>query len=773
MATSLSVLGHAVQRREDPDLLRGRARYVADLPAPGELRAVFVRSQQAHARIVGIDTEEAATAPGVVAVLTAGDLKVGDLGEQTQPGGPRPGQWRPAGGPRQELARPCLARDRLRFVGESYAVVVADTQAAAVDAAELVLLEAEELPPVTDPEAAAGEGSELLFPEHGTNLVVDMPPDDDGDVLEGSDVVVSARFFNQRLAAVPIEPNGALAVPGPDGDLTLWVSTQSAFRVRTDVCATLGLEPSAVRVVAPAVGGGFGAKGGTYPEQVIVAALALRLGRPVRWVETRSENLLAMTQGRAQVQEVELGARSDGTLVGYRTRTLTDFGAYTWRGAFSTGTTRVMGAGVYRLPRICQRSMGVVTNKSPLGPYRGAGRPEATAMIERSMDLLAAELGIDPAEIRRRNFVRPEEFPFRAVTGALYDSGQYELALDQALSLAGYEELRAEQRRRREAADPRLLGIGISCFIEISGSGGEYGAVRVEEDGTVTVHSGSSPHGQGHETVFAQVAASVLKVDLEAVRVLHSDTGLVARGVGTFGSRSGQLAGSAIFRAGEAVVAKARELAAQLLEADPDDVVQQDDGTFAVAGVPTRSLSWGELARQAEAGEGLKPMESGLAAEVDFTQPDSSFPFGAHVAVVEIDSETGHVELRRIVAVDDCGTVLNPLVVTGQVHGGLAQGIAQALFEAVEHDDTGTPLATTLAEYLVPSAADLPSFDLGHTVTPSPRNPLGAKGVGEAGTVGSAPAIQNAVLDALAPYGVRHLDMPLAPERVWRAIQGI
>ena len=431
-----------------------------------------------------------------------------------------------------------------------------------------------------------------------------------------------------------------------------------------------------------------------------------------------------------------------------------------------------MGSGVYRIPRIAFRSMAVVTNTTPTGPYRGAGRPEAAALLERAMDLLAAELDLDPAELRRRNFIPPGEFPYRTPTGATYDSGDYAAALDRALELAGYDRLRAEQAARRGAGDRRLLGIGISSYAEISGVGGEFGAVSVEPDATVTVTTGTSPHGQGHETVFAQIAASVLGVPFESVRVVHSDTAVVPRGVGTFGSRSGQLGGSAVFRAGEAVVARARELAAHLLEASVDDIVRLDDGRFGVAGVPARALSWADLAA-ASADGAARPggTDGGLRATHDFEQ-EATFPFGAHVAVVEIDADTGAVTLLRLVAVDDCGTVLNPTIVEGQIHGGLAQGVAQALYEAVMYDTDGNPLTSTLADYAVPGPTELPNWETAHTVTATPHNPLGAKGVGESGTTGSTPAVQNAVVDALRPYGVRHLDMPLTPERVWRAMAG-
>lgn len=763
---STSILGHAVQRREDPRLLDGSARFVADIPAEAALYAQFVRSPVAHARIVAIETKAASAEAGVVEVVTAADLGLPPL--PIMPPSPR--------GPEPFLERPCLAVDRVRFVGEAVAVVVAENPQAAIDAGELVELDLDPIDPVVDPLAALEPGAPLLFPPNGSNVVYhEGPGEDEDDPLAGADVVVRGRFRIQRVAPVPLEPNGALAVPDGDG-LTVWCSTQAPFRLRDTICASLGLPPSLVRAVAPAVGGGFGAKGGAYPEQVVVAALARRLRRPVRWAETRSENMVAMTHGRGQVQDVELGARRDGTLVGLRARTVSEAGAYPWRARIPARTSRLMAPGPYRIPRLALRSLAVVTNTTPIGPYRGAGRPEATAMLERAMDLLAAELGLDPAEVRRRNLLTPADLPFRSPTGAFYDSGDYQAALDQALVVAGYSELRAEQAARRTRHDPMAMGIGLSCFVEVSGSGWEYGAVRVEADGSVTIDSGSSPHGQGHETTLAQVAASILGLPMARIRVHHSDTAVVARGIGTFGSRSGQLAGSAVLRASEEVLAKARLLAAHLFEAAPDDIVQGDDGAFSVAGVPGRSLTWAELAAAGDStagGAGLPAeLSQGLSANGDFVQDDGTYPSGTHLAVVDVDTESGQIHLRRLVAVDDCGTVINPMIVAGQVHGGLAQGTAQALFEEVRHDQAGNPLTTSLADYAFPSAADLPSWELGEAATPSPRNPLGAKGIGESGTVGSMAAVQNAALDALRPWGVHHLDLPLTPERVWAALHG-
>jgi len=493
----------------------------------------------------------------------------------------------------------------------------------------------------------------------------------------------------------------------------------------------------------------------------VVAALARRLQRTVRWAETRSENLLGMTHGRGQVQDVELGATRDGTIVGLRVRAVGDTGAYPHRGSFIPLVTRFMASGVYRIPRIEFRVVAVVTNTTPTGPYRGAGRPEAAALVERAIDLLATDLGLDRIEVRRRNFIPSEAFPYTTPTGATYDVGDYERALGEALRAVDYESLRREQAVRRDHDDRRALGIGLGCYVEVSGQGSEYGSVTVEGDGTVTIVTGTSPHGQGHETAWAQIASDVLGVDIEDVRVVHSDTALVPRGVGTFGSRSAQLGGSAVQRAAGDVLEQGRRLAAGLLEADVGDVVVFDDGRLGVAGSPATALTWTELVRASE---------GGLRGETDFQQEGGTFPFGTHVAVVEVDRETGLVRLLRHVAVDDCGRVINPLLAAGQVHGGIAQGAAQALFEAVEYDGEGNPLTGTLADYGIPGASDLPSFTVLHTETPTPRNPLGAKGIGESGTTGSTAAVWNAVIDALSHYGVRHLDMPFTPERVWKAL---
>ncbi|MEW6476674.1 MAG: xanthine dehydrogenase family protein molybdopterin-binding subunit [Actinomycetota bacterium] len=748
--TGTSILGNPVRRVEDPRILSGGARYVADLELTGALTAVFVRSTMAHARLESVDTEAAAKMPGVVGVYTADDLGLPDI--------PAFAMAPPV------MARPPLAKGTVRFVGEPIALVVAETAEQAVDAASEVIVDYDPLPAVADAEAALAEGAPILFPDHGSNLVVEFDFGRVADVFDGADRVISGRIRNQRLAAVPLEVNAAAAVPEGDDRLTLWVSNQHPFGVRDPLAANLGLPPENVRVACPAVGGGFGAKIGLYAEYAVISAAARRLGRPVRWVETRSESMTALTHGRAQIQDIEIGAKSDGTIVGLRGHVIADVGAYPAIGVFLPSLTRMMSSGVYAIPKIDVRVSVALTNTTTIGAYRGAGRPEAAALVERAVDMVAAELGLDPVEVRRKNLIPKFDQPHTTVVGATYDVGDYAAALDEVLRLSGYEQLRAEQKARRERGDRLALGIGVSVYVEVTGAGPvpEFGSVEVHPDGTVTAQTGTAPHGQGHETAFAQIISSILGVPLEKVTLVHSDTGAVPEGQGTYGSRSLQLGGSSIFVAAENVLNMARERAANLLEANLDDVVLFDDGRFGVAGTPARSLGWEELA----GGD-----DGPLRSEAKHFQSAQTYPFGAHVAVVEVDTETGATNLVRMVAVDDCGRILNPLLAEGQVHGGLAQGIAQALFEEFAYDEDGTPLTNTLADYLMPSAAELPSYETAHTQTPTPLNPLGAKGIGESGTIGSTPAVQNAVVDAVAHLGVRHIDMPLTPERVWRAIQ--
>ncbi|HSL10428.1 MAG TPA: xanthine dehydrogenase family protein molybdopterin-binding subunit [Actinomycetota bacterium] len=761
-----SAFGVPALRSEDPRFLRGEGRYLENVEIPGALRAVFVRSMMPHAELKGIDGLDAARAmPDVVAVYAADDLSLAAMPPAGNVETPD------AGDLSETWGRPPLARDRVRFAGEAVALVVAGSLGAALDAAELVWPDVEPLDAVTDPERALGEDAPVLFPAVGTNVAHAFEHAWADDPLAGSDVVVRGRFVNQRVAPVPMETNGIAVVPSAD-EVTVWVSTQVPFDVRDDLADVLGMDKRLVRVIAPDVGGGFGAKLQIYPEYWAVAKAAQLLGRPVRWTETRTESMLSLTHGRGQIQYVEIGARRDGTITGLRADLIADMGAYPI-GAYLPTTTGEMATGAYAIERLSYRGRSVVTNATPIAPYRGAGRPEATALVERAIDMVAGELGIDPAEIRRRNLIADDAFPYATPTGMTYDNGAYTTALDRAVRIADVPALRAEQRVRRERGDHLALGIGLSSYVEITSfSSKEFGEVRVGDDGRVTVLAGTSSHGQGHETAFAQLAASIMGVSIDDVTVVHSDTRLVERGAGTWGSRSLQAGGSSVAERALEVVDTARTLAAHELEVDEADLVGPADGGFGVAGAPERRISWAELATIA-ADDTRRPdgMPSvGLGAKGVYREPGSTFPFGTHVAVVEVDTETGAVELLRLVAVDDCGRILNPALVRGQQHGGIGQGVAQALFEEVLFDEVGNPVTANLTGYLMPSAADLPSFEASNTETPTPVNPLGAKGIGESGSIGSTPAVQNAVVDALAHLGVVHVDLPCSPERVRAAI---
>jgi carbon-monoxide dehydrogenase large subunit len=752
-----SILGTAVKRVEDPDLLTGRATFVDDLALDGALHLTFVRSPYAHARVSSIDVGDAVTMPGVAGVFTARDL-----------------QLPPYEGLmvlNKECVRHPLATDKVRFVGDAVAVVAARSRAEAIDASEMVVVDYEELPVAIDPEAALLPGAPLQFESLGSNRAAGMQVGPDHDVLDGADVVVRLRVENQRVAVVPMEGSAIAVVPGDDGDahdLTVYVSTQMPHGVAGRLSAMFALAPETVRVVAPHVGGAFGGKPGLAAEHCVAVGVARRLRRPVKWVETRSENMVAMPHGRGQVQYAELGCRHDGTIVGLRLRVLADAGAYAgFGGALALGPTRMMAQGVYRIPAIAYEAAVALTNTTPVGAFRGAGRPEAAALLERVIDVAADELDIDPVEIRRRNFLAPADFPYTTVMRTTYDSGDYDAALSEAVRIAGYDALRAEQAARRARDDRLQLGIGVSAYVEVTagGSGSEFASVAIEDDGTATVRVGTSAHGQGHATSFAMIVSDRLGIPIEHVHLVQSDTAAVPRGGGTGGSRSLQLGGTAVAHAADVVFERARALAATLLEANPDDIVVTDDGRMGVAGVPAHALAWSALARAAH------HTDAPLAADFDVRQEGATFPFGAHVAVVEVDMGTGEVRLVRHVAVDDCGRVLNPLIVEGQQHGGIAQGVAQALWEQVVFDDIGNPLTATLADYAMPSAAEFPSFEASNTQTPTPLNALGAKGIGESGTIGSTPAVHNAVVDALSHLGVKHVDMPCTAERVWRAVR--
>ena len=584
---------------------------------------------------------------------------------------------------------------------------------------------------------------------------------------------VGERFINQRLAAVPMEPGAALAAPDEEtGGFILWTPSQGPHAYQGAISAATGIEAEQLRVVSTATGGAFGARIACYPEQVVVVALARELGRAVRYIETRSETMLEMQHGRAQVQDVEIGGTRDGKVTGLKVRVTADCGAYPADAGLMPMLTGLMSCGVYEIPKVDFHWNAVVTNTTPIGAYRGAGRPEATALVERAIDMFAAEIDMDPAEVRRKNFIT--EFPHQTVTGANYDSGEYLGALEKCLSNAGYDELRAEQKERRERGDVRQLGIGICSYVEWTGFGSELGTCEVHEDGKATVTAGTSSHGQGHETAYAQIVTGTLGIPLADVKVIQSDTKLVKRGMGTMGSRSLQVGGTAVQQATDEVLEKAKRLAAHLLEADAGDIEVVHGQGLGVTGSPASAIPWAQLAAAAsDPSRTPEGFEGGLAAENDFETPDATYPFGTHVAVVEVDTETGLVDLVRHITVDDSGRIHNEKLLEGQVHGGIAQGVAQALYEEIAFDEDGNNVTGNLAAYAIPSSSDLPSFETERTQTPSPRNPLGAKGVGESGAIGSTPAVWNAVVDGLSHLGVKNIDMPATPQRVWQAISAV
>src|SRR5262245_60367812 len=766
----MALVGAEVKRKEDPRLITGTSSYVSDIAVPGLHHVAFVRSPHAHARIRGIDTKAAAARPGVRMVLTGQDIRAHCA--PVPPGGPSTeggGSTESAG--RQHVP---LSIGRVRHVGEAVAAVVAVSEAAAVDAAADVAVDWEPLPAVADPFEAMAPGAPLLFDDAPNNIehVKDIKVGDPDTAFARAPRVVKQRMVNQRLAGITLEPRAALAAPDSlTGGITVWDTHQAPHMLRNDIANSLGLSQSLVRVIAPEVGGGFGVKFGLYPEDVTLAVIAHRFRIPVRWTETRNEHMTSTTHGRAQVTNLEAAVEPDGTITALRMHVTADVGAYPVF-TFIPELTLFMGIGVYQIKNIDLKATCVFTNSTSVAAYRGAGRPEAAYYLERFMDVIAAELGLSPEAVRRKNFIPPSAFPYAAPTGQNYDSGEYDRALTKALDIAGMSALRAEQKQRVERGDRVLLGVGMACYVEMCGFGPfESAVVRVEPGGTVTAYTGTSAHGQGHETAFAQIIADRLGVDFDKVVVRHGDTLNTPMGNGTGGSRSLAVGGSAILRAADAVQAKARRIAAVMLEAAAEDVVMAD-GRYQVRGVPSKSLGLAEIAAKAY-GEGLPAdIESGLEATDFFRPPQLVYPFGAHIAVVEVDRDTGRISMRDYFSVDDCGVRVSPLLVRGQVHGGLAQGIAQALLEEVVYARDGQLLTGTLMDYAVPRADDLPSFTTDQTVTPTPHNPMGAKGIGEAATIGSTPACVNAVVDALRPLGVKHLDMPLRAERVWRAIHG-
>jgi carbon-monoxide dehydrogenase large subunit len=818
----MKYVGQRLKRTEDPRLIQGLAHYVDDIRLPDTLHVAFVRSIYAHARINGVDAGEALKASGVVAVYTGGDMaaKIGPV---------------PCAGNLPDLKVPdhrVLATDRVYFVGHPIAAVVATDPYAARDAADLVVVDYDELPTVVNAEEAA-QGGAVIHETFGDNIAYKLTAGE-GDIeaaLAASDKVIRQRIVNQRLAPVAMEPRGVLAryLPG-EQELTLWSSTQIPHLMRTQVALMLGIPENRLRVITPEVGGGFGSKLNVYAEEALLGWISMQLARPAKWIETRRENMQATIHGRDQIGEIEIGCKSDGTITGLRYNVIADLGAYHQLLTPAIPTlTGLMLSGSYKIPAIQINVTGVFTNKMATDAYRGAGRPEATYVVERAVDLVAAELGLDPVAVRRRNFPAPEEFPFKTATGLFYDSGDYEAALAKALANAGYEKLREEQQAAR--GEGRLVGIGVSTYVEICAlgpsqampaGGWESATVRIEPTGKVTVLTGASPHGQGQETSFAQLAADELGVEIGDVSVVHGDTSIVQYGIGTFGSRATAVGGTAVFIAIERLKEKATKIAAHMLGTDAENVAFAEgvfslkaagkaaaaaagDGKAAAAGegpaasaepdeVPEAVLPAGQdpagalpepeteggkrvtlqdVALAAHIAKDLPPdTEPGLSATYFFEPKNFTFPFGAHICVVEIDRETGEIEFKRYVAVDDCGRVINPLLVDGQVQGGIVQSIGQALYEEVVYDEQGQLVTGTLMDYAVPRAKMIPWFELDRTETPTDVNPMGVKGVGEAGTIGATPAIVNAVVDALTPFGVRHIDMPIRPEAVWRIING-
>jgi len=784
-ATIEPEVGKSRRRKEDERLITGRTRWTDNITLPGMLHMAVLRSPFAHARITSIDTAAAKGAPGVIAVYTARDLDPdSSIG--------MPCAW-PITPDMKAPRRPVLAADQVNFAGEGVAVVVARSSAEAHDALEEIDVDYEELPVVLDMEAALAEGAPLVHEELGTNKnalwVFDSGEAGTGgsveDAISSSEVVVKRRFRQQRLIPAFMEPRACVVDP-TSTQITVWSATQVPHILRVMSALTLGIPEHKLRVIAPDVGGGFGGKIGVLPEEMMSLIVAQKLGKPVKWNESRSETMLAAHHGRDQIQDITVSANADGTVTGLKVELLADLGAY--NGLVGPGVP-ILGAfmfnAIYKFPAYHFACTNVFTTTTLTDAYRGAGRPEATFAVERIMDELADELGMDPLELREKNWIKHEEFPFTTVCGLTYDSGNYEAATAKAKQLFDYDGLRAEQAKRRASNDKVQLGIGISTFTEMCGlapsrvlgslaygaGGWEHAAIRMLPTGKVEVITGSSAHGQGHETVWSQIVSDQLGVAFEDVEVIHGDTASSHKGLDTYGSRSLVVGGVAVIKAAEKVIAKARPFAAHLLECSEDDL-EFSGGKFTVKGTDT-STTLADVALAVFFAHNVpEGVETSLDSEAVFDPENFSFPHGTHLCAAEVDTETGAIRLRSYVCVDDVGVAVNPLIVEGQVHGGLAQGIAQALFEGTVHDESGTLTTGTFADYLLPSAADLPSFTTARTETPSTTNPLGAKGVGEAGTIASTPAVVNAVIDAVRHFGVNDIEMPLTPMRVWSAIQG-
>ncbi len=776
------LVGERIKRREDPRLIRGQGTYVDDLKMFGMLHVAFKRSDVAHGHIRSVDTTAAEGLPGVEAVLTGAQVAefVGPM---------------PIGTPSPSPDHHPVAIETVRYVGEPVAVVVATDRYTARDAADAIVVVYDVLPAVVDTERAMTGQPAQIHADFENNLAVALVPSGTGvsadtqtiddtaidRAFADADVVVSQRMWNQRLAPTAMEPRGVVAHYEPGKDtMTIWSSTQNPHILRTFIAAMNGMGQDQVRAIAPEVGGGFGAKINIYGEEYVVAGLSKRLGLPIKWIEDRSEAFVATIHGRDIIGYIDLAATRDGKVLGMKLRLIADIGAYNMLlTAIIPTLTMLMANATYDIPAIRTTLTEVFTNKTPTDAYRGAGRPEATYFVERGMDMLARELGMDPAELRRRNLIQPDQFPYTTQMGAIYDSGDYPKALDRALANAGWAEL----HRQRDAAraEGRLVGIGLAMYVEVCGlgpssslptGGWEHSQVTVERDGRISATTGASPHGQGNETTFAQMLAEQFGIPLEHVTIHHGDTGVVKQGIGTFGSRSQAVGGTAIHLAGGKVKEKMAKYAAALIEAHEDDLVFEN-GRISVKGAPDSGKTFAEVAAYAYVPvplpAGLTP---GLSDEAFFEPANNTYPFGCHISLLEIDRETGEPTLLRMVAVDDAGNLINPLIVEGQIHGGLAQGIGQAMIEEVRYTEDGQPLTGSFLDYAIPRAADLPRFELDNTVTPTPVNPLGAKGVGEAGTLGSTPCIVSAAVDALSEFGVKHIDMMLRPEKLWKIIHG-
>jgi carbon-monoxide dehydrogenase large subunit len=766
--TIAAYIGANIKRKEDPRLIQGKATYVGDIQLPGMLYARFIRTPYPHATFKKLDFNPPLQE---CFLFQWSDFKNSLNFNPLQGNLPN---------------RPLLADGEVRMVGEAVALLVAPSALMAADAVEKIKVgvEYELLPVVIDPEEALKPGSPKVFSQLESNLArVQESGDKEAvqKILAQCPVEVEARIYNQRVAAISLETRGIVAdYNAGTTELTVWLSNQAPHLARTVLAEALKIPENRIRVIAPEVGGGFGAKGMVYTEEIIVAATALKLGRPVKWLEDRTENLVATYHSRNQIDFVKIGANEEGVIQALDLRLVADIGAYpSDTSLLIPFLTTLMASGCYSIPAIHSQIEFVLTNTTPMVAYRGAGRPEAAYLVERMVDLLAAKLQMDPVEIRLKNFIPPEAFPYQAVTGAVYDSGEYARALRQALDQAGYNQLREQQAKLREhqawhQGQPlprKLMGIGVASYVELGGVGFENSVVRVNVDGSISVFTGTSPHGQGSETTIAQIVADTLGVDIDRIEVQHGDTKNTPYGQGTYGSRSAAVGGSAAQAAAEVVGEKVVKLAAHMLEAAENDI-ELGGNQAKVKGVPGRSITFDKIARAAYNPQKLPPgMELGLEASRFFNPPNMCFPFGTHVCAIEIDSETGEITFVKYVSVDDCGTVINSLIVDGQIHGGVAQGISQALYEEVVYDENGQLLSGSLMDYTFPTAGELPGYELGRTFTPTDRNPLGAKGIGESGATGAPPTVVNAVLDAMRPFGITTLDMPLRPEKVWQTLR--